>query len=131
MKAATTGTRAGSSSFISRWSLDSTQYGLFHPCNLEIRIPIEKLAYEHVSHAYLKTINYSLCWSLWLPFLLFTCTFDMTIGAFVTSKFGFVLKNWAISGYTNFGPPPPPHHFCKYSLRGYYWSDKKVIWYEL
>ena len=30
------------------------QYGLCHPFNPKIRIPIEKLAYEHVSYAYLK-----------------------------------------------------------------------------
>ena len=30
------------------------RYGLCHPCDLEILITIEKLAYEHVSHAYSK-----------------------------------------------------------------------------
>ena len=30
------------------------QHGFCHPCDLEIRIPIEKLAYKHVSYAYLK-----------------------------------------------------------------------------
>ena len=37
-------------------SLDP-RYCLRHTCNPEIRIPIEKLAYEHVSHAYLKKMN--------------------------------------------------------------------------
>ena len=32
--------------------------GFCHPCNLKIRIFIEKLAYKHVSHAYLKKIYY-------------------------------------------------------------------------
>ena len=30
------------------------RYGLCHPCDLEILITIEKMAYEHVSHAYSK-----------------------------------------------------------------------------
>ena len=30
------------------------RYGLCQPCSHKIRIPIEKLAYEHVSHSYLK-----------------------------------------------------------------------------
>ena len=57
------------------------QHGFFHPCNLNIRILIEKLSYKHVSYAYLKKMNYSLSWSLGLPFSWFTWTLDM---AFVT-----------------------------------------------
>ena len=44
------------------------RYCLCHTCNLEIRTPIEKLAYKHVSYVYLKKMNYSLSWSLGLPF---------------------------------------------------------------
>ena len=51
-------------------SLDP-RYCLCHTCNLEIRIPIEKLTYKHVSHQYLKKMNNSLSWSLGLPFSLF------------------------------------------------------------
>ena len=54
---------------------------LYQTYNLKIMIPIEKLAYKHVSYAYLKKMNYSLSWSLGLPFSWFTWTLDM---AFVT-----------------------------------------------
>ena len=33
------------------------QYGLCQTCNLKIRIPIKKLAYKHVSYAYLKKLT--------------------------------------------------------------------------
>ena len=33
------------------WTLKMT---FSHPCNLKMRIPIEKLAYKHVSYSYLK-----------------------------------------------------------------------------
>ena len=33
------------------------RHDLCHTCNLEIRILIEKLAYKHVSYAYLKKKN--------------------------------------------------------------------------
>ena len=69
------------------------RYCLCHTCNLEIRIPIEKLTYKHVSYAYLKKMNYSLSWSLELPFSLFPWTLDMAFVTLETSKFGFPLKN--------------------------------------
>ena len=65
---------------------------LCHTCNLEIRIPIEKLVYKHVSYAYLKKMNYSLYWSLELLFLLFPWTLDMAFVTLETSEFGFPLK---------------------------------------
>ena len=73
-------------------NLDS-RHDLCHTCNLEIRILIEKLAYKHVSYVYLKKMNYSLPWSLGLPFSLFSWTLDMTFVTLVPSKFGFPLKN--------------------------------------
>ena len=75
------------------------QHDLCQSCNLKILIPIEKLAYKHVSYAYLKKMNYSLSWSLGLPFSLFTWTLDMEFFTLVTSKFGFPLKNWHINMY--------------------------------
>ena len=69
------------------------QYFFCHPCNPKIRILIEKLAYKHVSYVCLKKMNYSLSWSLGLPFSLFTWTLDMEFFTLVTSKFGFPLKN--------------------------------------
>ena len=65
---------------------------LCHTCNLEIRIPIEKLAYKHVSYAYLKKMNYSLSWSLGLLFLLFTWALDMAFVILETCEIGFPLK---------------------------------------
>ena len=75
------------------------RHNLCHTCNLEIRILIEKLAYKHVSYVYLKKMNYSLPWSLGLPFSLFSWTLDMTFVTLVTSEFGFSLKNWHINMY--------------------------------
>ena len=75
------------------------RHDLCHTCNLEIRIPIEKLAYKHVSYAYLKKMNYSLSWSLGLQFSLFTRTLEMAFVILVTLKFGFPLKNWHINMY--------------------------------
>ena len=75
------------------------RHNLCHTCNLEIRILIEKLAYKHVSYVYLKKMNYSLPWSLGLPFSLFSWTLDMTFVTLVTSKFGFPLKNWQMNMY--------------------------------
>ena len=68
------------------------RHDLCHTCNLEIRILIEKLAYKHVSYAYLKKTNYSPSWSLRLLFLLFPWTLDMAFVALETSEFGFPLK---------------------------------------
>ena len=68
------------------------QYGICHPCGPEIWIPTEKLAYKHVSYAYLKKMNYSLYWSLELLFLLFPWTLDMAFVTLETSEFGFPLK---------------------------------------
>ena len=68
------------------------RHDLCHTCNLKIRIPIEKLAYKHVSYAYLKKMNYSLYWSLALLFLLFPWTLDMAFVTLETSEFGFPLK---------------------------------------
>ena len=47
---------------------------------------------EHVSHTYLKKMNYSLSWYLGLPFLLFTWTPNMTFVTLETLKFGLPLK---------------------------------------
>ena len=60
------------------------KHDLCQTYNLEIMIPIEKLAYKHVSYAYLKKMNYSLSWSLGLPFSLFTWTLDMDFVTLVT-----------------------------------------------
>ena len=68
------------------------QHDLCQSCNLKILIPIEKLAYKHVSYAYLKKMNYSLSWSLGLLFSWLTWTLDMSCVTLVTSKFGFPLK---------------------------------------
>ena len=68
------------------------RHDLCHTCNLKIRIPIEKLAYKHVSYAYLKKMNYSLYWSLALLFLLFPWTLNIAFVTLETSKFGFPLK---------------------------------------
>ena len=65
---------------------------LYQTYNLKIMIPIEKLAYKHVSYAYLKKMNYSLYWSLALLFLLFPWTLDMAFVTLETSEFGFPLK---------------------------------------
>ena len=60
MRPATPGT--GMSSFFHIFASCIVQLDLWngfcHPCNLKIRIFIEKLAYKHVSHAYLKKIYY-------------------------------------------------------------------------
>ena len=42
-------------------------------------------------------MNYSLSWSLRLPFSSFTWTLDMAFVNLETSKFGFPLKNWHIN----------------------------------
>ena len=42
-------------------------------------------------------MNYSLSWSLGLPFSLFTWTLDMAFVNLLTPKFGFCLKNWPIN----------------------------------
>ena len=68
------------------------QHDLCQTFNLNIRIPIEKLSYKHVSYAYLKKMNYSLSWSLGLLFLLFPWTLDMAFVTLETSEFGFPLK---------------------------------------
>ena len=44
-------------------------------------------------------MNYSLSWSLELPFSLFPWTLDIAFVTLVTSKFGFPLKNWHINMY--------------------------------
>ena len=44
-------------------------------------------------------MNYSLSWSLGLPFSLFPWTLDIAFVTLVTSKFGFPLKNWHINMY--------------------------------
>ena len=49
-------------------------HGFCHPCNLKIRIPIEKLAYKHVSYSYLKKMNNSLFMAMGLPFSMVTWT---------------------------------------------------------
>ena len=67
-------------------------HDLCHTCKLKIWILIEKLAYKHVSYAYLKKMNYSLYWSLELLFLLFPWTLDMAFVTLETSEFGFPLK---------------------------------------
>ena len=71
--------------------LDPRQ-GICHTCNLEFRIPIEKLPYKHVSYVYLKKMNYSLSWSLELPFSLFPWTLDIAFVTLETFEFGFSLK---------------------------------------
>ena len=74
----------------------------FVTLRLEIRNPIEKLAYKHVSYVYLKKMNYSLSWSLELPFLLFPWTLDIAFVTLVTSKFGLALKKWHINMYQSY-----------------------------
>ena len=74
-------------------------HDLCHTCKLKIWILIEKLAYKHVSYAYLKKMNYSLSWSLGLLFLLFPWTLDMAFVRLVTTKFGFPLKNGHMNMY--------------------------------
>ena len=97
MRTATPGTRTGSCSFfqICMWYI----YMTFVTLRLEIRTPIEKLAYKHVSYVYLKKMNYSLSWSLGLPFSLFSWTLDMAFVNLVATKFGFPLKNWHMNMY--------------------------------
>ena len=67
-------------------------HGFCHPCNLKIRIPIEKLAYKHVLHACLKKWT-TPCPGPWGS----RCHRSRLHETFETSKFGFPLKNWHIN----------------------------------
>ena len=75
------------------------RHDICHIWKLEIQILIEKLAYKHVSYAYVKKMNTSLSWSLGLPFSLFTWNHDMAFVILVTPKFGFPLKIWHMNMY--------------------------------
>ena len=44
-------------------------------------------------------MNYSLSWSLGLPFSLFSWTLDMAFVNLAATKFGFPLKNWHMNMY--------------------------------